>query len=287
MTSTMRLPPDDLRLGIACAVALLFHLALMFGLRIGIEPDAPTSLEVTLVAAPESRSSLAARVLAPVTQAGGGTQRNLTSPQERQGSFMELPGLRHANDLAMLSAQSPGTRFQSVTTSGPSPDTTADSQTARDGMDDDTRLRRHAQSGDPTAHSKQLLQAHAPSDDSLQLGKGVNTRASQQAAYRERWRQQIERAGAANFPWSALAMGKPKSLSLLVTVRADGSIRHTRILSSSGIPMLDQAALDILQLAAPFPPFPEALRREVNELGFAYKWEFFPGSQARLQVGRP
>lgn len=287
MTSTMQLRPDDLRLAIAGTVALLFHLALMFGLRIGIEPDVPNSLEVTLVATPDSKSVLAARVLAPVTQSGGGTQRNLSNPQGRHGSLMDLPGLRHANDLAMLSAQSPGSRFQAVATSAPDTQRSPETRAARNGTDADSRLLRYAQAGDAANRSQQVRPANATSDNTLHLDKGVNTRASQQAAYRELWRTQIERAGSANFPWSALAMGKPKSLSLLVTVRADGSVAQTRILSSSGIPMLDQAALNIVQLAAPFPPFPEMLRREAHELGFAYKWEFFPGNRARLQVGRP
>lgn len=288
MTSTMPLLSDELRLGIAGTVALLFHLALMFGLSIGTENPPITSLEVTLIAAPDSPSPLTAGVLAPVAQTGGGSQRNLQNTQGRRGGLMDLPGLRHANDLAMLSAQSPGSTSRPLATSSPAVDTAPTSPSHRDGQDTDTRLLRQVQPGDPVAlRSQHTQQQRAPSDDTLQLDQGINTRASQQAAYRELWRQQIERAGSANFPWSALAMGNPKSLSLLVTVRADGSVTHTRILSSSGIPMLDRAALDIVQLAAPFPPFPEALRREAPELGFAYKWEFFPGSRARLQVGRP
>jgi protein TonB len=38
--------------------------------------------------------------------------------------------------------------------------------------------------------------------------------------------------------------------------------------------MLDQAALNILRRAAPFDPFPEAIRANYDQLRFAYKWQF-------------
>jgi protein TonB len=38
--------------------------------------------------------------------------------------------------------------------------------------------------------------------------------------------------------------------------------------------VLDQAAINILQRAAPFDPFPESIRVDYDQLRFAYKWEF-------------
>jgi protein TonB len=37
---------------------------------------------------------------------------------------------------------------------------------------------------------------------------------------------------------------------------------------------VDQAALNILRRAAPFDPFPEAIRVDYDQLRFAYKWQF-------------
>jgi protein TonB len=45
--------------------------------------------------------------------------------------------------------------------------------------------------------------------------------------------------------------------------------------------VLDQAALNILRRAAPFDPFPEAVRVDYDKLRFAYKWQF---SQANAQA---
>ena len=43
---------------------------------------------------------------------------------------------------------------------------------------------------------------------------------------------------------------------------------------TSGSRLIDQAALEILRRAAPFDPFPEAIRVEYDTLRFAYKWQF-------------
>jgi protein TonB len=49
---------------------------------------------------------------------------------------------------------------------------------------------------------------------------------------------------------------------------------------TSGSKMLDQAALNILRRAAPFDPFPEAVRLDYDKLRFAYKWQFNQASAA-------
>jgi protein TonB len=47
---------------------------------------------------------------------------------------------------------------------------------------------------------------------------------------------------------------------------------------SSGDKALDQAALRILRLAAPFAPLPDVIRADYDVLRFAYEWDFKPGA---------
>ena len=47
---------------------------------------------------------------------------------------------------------------------------------------------------------------------------------------------------------------------------------------SSGDKALDQAALKILRLAAPFAPLPESIRKDYDVLRFAYEWDFSAGT---------
>ena len=57
---------------------------------------------------------------------------------------------------------------------------------------------------------------------------------------------------------------------------------------SSGDKALDQAALKILRLAAPFDPLPPNIRKDYDVLRFAYDWDFFDSARksgARTQPG--
>ena len=102
----------------------------------------------------------------------------------------------------------------------------------------------------------------------------VNAKASPEAFYLESWRRKVEAIGNLNYPAEAKAQEIYGRLRLLVAILPDGRLKEARILSSSGYPILDQAALDIIGLAAPFAPFPTALRREVDVLEIVRTWEF-------------
>jgi protein TonB len=285
---TARLIPqlaDDRQLWLACGGAALFHLALLFGLRFGLEPDVPASLEVTLAAIPGSEAPLSARVLAPVAQAGGGTQRELRARQPRAGGPLDLAGLSNAADPATRPAAPAAGHVQTITASSAAERILSDGETAQTGGDPALLLQRREQAGNTATSLEQYPTTQAASEDRARGAPALTTRAAREAAYRELWRQRVERAGSANFPWSALTTGQPKSLTLHVTMRADGRVAQSRVLRSSGLPMLDQAALDILRMAGPFPSFPDPLRRETSELSFVYVWEFLPGDRAALRVG--
>ncbi|MFZ9128128.1 MAG: energy transducer TonB [Pseudomonadales bacterium] len=102
----------------------------------------------------------------------------------------------------------------------------------------------------------------------------VNAKTSPEAFYLESWRRKVEAIGNLNYPAEAKAQEIYGRLRLLVAILPDGRLKEARILSSSGYPILDQAALNIIDLAAPFAPFPTALRREVDVLEIVRTWEF-------------
>jgi len=118
-------------------------------------------------------------------------------------------------------------------------------------------------------------------DDTLRLrGKRAdgtfevvpNTRESKLAPYIDAWRRKVERLGTLNFPQIARnGAGNPV---LEVSIRRDGSLGEAVVKRSSGRKEIDQAALSILRLASPFDPFPAELRKQYDELRFAYEWQF-------------
>jgi protein TonB len=102
---------------------------------------------------------------------------------------------------------------------------------------------------------------------------GARTREYRFAQYVEDWRQKIERVGTLNYPDAARGR-LYGSLLLLVAIRADGSIERVEIQRSSGEPVLDEAAKRIVQLAAPFAPFPGDIRRDTDIVEIARTWTF-------------
>lgn len=93
------------------------------------------------------------------------------------------------------------------------------------------------------------------------------------AQYVEDWRRKIERIGTLNYPEAA--RGKIYgSLRLTVFIRADGSIESIDMDKASEHRVLNEAALRIIKLSAPFAPFPANLRQDTDVLAISRTWIF-------------
>lgn len=123
------------------------------------------------------------------------------------------------------------------------------------------------------------LRAEQPDMDDPSRLSSPSTRESAMAAYLVDWRRRVERIGTANFPAGFLNaapnIGRP---TLEVAIDRQGHLEDIVVRTSSGDRSLDQAALDILRLAAPFEPLPEAITAEHELLRFAYEWDFSRGN---------
>ena len=60
----------------------------------------------------------------------------------------------------------------------------------------------------------------------------------------------------------------------MVAIDVSGDLTAAIIRKSSGSTVLDLAALDILQRASPFDPFPPEVSAEYDVVRFEYKWLF-------------
>ena len=117
---------------------------------------------------------------------------------------------------------------------------------------------------------KTLISDHEPRE----LIISANTREARIAAYLSRWKHRIERVGTLNFPNAAESRGLTKFPTLEVAIDSDGNLNEVIVRNSSGIRSLDQDAVNIVKISAPFDPFPEFLRAEYDVLRFAYEWRF-------------
>jgi len=108
----------------------------------------------------------------------------------------------------------------------------------------------------------------------------ADTRESAIAAYLDGWKRRIERVGTLNFPNEARRRQLSGNPVVEVAIRANGTLETVIVRRTSGHPELDNAAVGIVRLAAPFEPFPSALRERFPVLRFAYEWQFINGQLA-------
>ncbi len=106
--------------------------------------------------------------------------------------------------------------------------------------------------------------------------KFIGARASEYrfAQYVDNWRLKVERIGNLNYPAEAKARRIYASLQLTVAIKADGEVESVEINKSSGHKFLDQAALRIVRLAAPFDRFPDNIRADTDILHITRTWTF-------------
>tara|TARA_B110000858_G_scaffold157616_1_gene180426 strand:+ start:10813 stop:11688 length:876 start_codon:yes stop_codon:yes gene_type:complete len=106
----------------------------------------------------------------------------------------------------------------------------------------------------------------------------ASTKKSHDALYLDGWRRRIEAVGNINYPLEARQQKLYGNLRMLVAIFPNGEVSEIQILQSSGHSLLDQAAIQIVNMAAPFDPFPEAMRAEADILEIIRTWRFHEGN---------
>jgi TonB family protein len=111
--------------------------------------------------------------------------------------------------------------------------------------------------------------------------KYVGARANEYrfAVYLDNWLKEIERVGNLNYPEEARRNRIHGSLQLTVGIRADGEVESVVINRSSKSEVLDQAAIRIVRLAAPFERLPEDIKADTDILYITRTWTFRQGEQ--------
>ena len=287
------LPPANDHMLTTCFLAALFHGIVILGVTFsspGVKGggDEAAALEVILVndQAPSVAANPNAQYLSERNQKGSG------------------------NTLKRERALIPKSSLMPVERSGiPSGDGLAAQQSGAD-VGDDELIATHAPAqkilyfAAPSADSvpsqlpllleKRPDLAMTPNDDGVelrmrgeaahQLWIAADTRESDVAVYLDSWRRKIERVGTMNFPDVARRQKLSGTPVIEVTIGSDGRLLETVVRRSSGHVEIDEAAMRILKLAAPFDPFPPELTSKHDEIRIAYEWQFLGGDSQGASV---
>ena len=280
------LPPANDRMLTTCFLAAVFHGILILGVTFSSSnkdaggPDAP-ALEVVLVngQSPAAQKNPAARYLAQRTQAGSGNAltgqtlipRSSPAPMERMGS----PG--GAGAAALQAGQDQG-ESELIASQGPAPRILyfAAPTAAQEASQMPEFLEKRPDLG--MTPNDEGVELRMRGEAKQNLWMTADTRESDVAVYLDAWRRKIERVGTLNFPDVARRRNLSGTPVIEVTIGSDGRLVRTVIRRSSGHAEIDEAALRILKLAAPYDPFPGALNAKHDQIRIAYEWQFLGGA---------
>jgi protein TonB len=287
--------PED-RIGMTLCMAILFHAIIILGVTFAPEDRLTPrydTMEIVLVQQQDLQPDADAKLLAQADLAGGGDETSDVVP-----STPVPPPF--PDQQAQITSASPQPQAPAPAAENPEPQPAPEPQSrpAEKLVADDSGqaevavpqpqkenpgsqkrlpsaaelLRNSFNIASLSAQVKNKLEARAQRPRRTFIS--ASTRSYRYAAYMEAWRAKVERVGNLNYPDEARKRKLSGSLILDVALNPDGSVNEIVIRKSSGSNILDDAAIRIVHLAAPFSPFPDNIRKDTDILHITRTWQF-------------
>jgi len=280
------------RIGLMLFLATILHLFLILGVNFKLEDRGKNqhrqqSLDIMVVQHPKPmpKEQDEADYLAQLSQAGGGLQEQKAKPSTETSlpARQPTPAPVKAKPTPKAVPETTRTPQKPVTTQKKSPDRIVTEQ-PKPVVDTDpipSAAQLLASKEREIAHLTAELQRKTAAYAKLPRRKAISasTKEYKYAAYLDAWRRKVERIGNLNYPDEARRQRLYGNLILHVAVKKDGSVEQIRVLHSSGHKLLDDAAVRIVRLAAPFSPFPQEIREETDILDITRTWQFLRSNQ--------
>jgi protein TonB len=280
------------RLSSTLFFAVILHGVVILGITFGDLDlrggEESTTIRVTVLAPGEETERADADILAQVSARGSGTGATTgepAAPRPAAAQWSHSPPDQGANAQTTV----PGQPQQA-------PDVLVSRDTAARSVmsapDPSDRVSAIPQLARPTTDETRPLTRLLTDDQRLEVAAAerelmisADTRSDEAARYLQAWVSRIERIGTQNFPSQARTTGIAGNPVLEVAIRADGTLADIVVKRSSGHSFLDQAALNILRLAAPFQPFDAEMRQRYDRVRVTYEWQFTQTAEAQPQAG--
>ncbi len=276
------------RLSLTLVLAVILNVLVIFGISFTSEdhtkpPEKLPGLEVTLVQSRADKEPEDADFLAQANQEGGGNSEERVRPSTPVAPVVptgKVGEVRQYVPETRLQA-SPEVQRKEVLTAASS------ERTLSAGINTPQVEVRQLSAAQLISRSKEIARLSAEIDQSRKVFShqprkkyiSSRTREYRFASYEEAWRAKVERIGNLNFPDAAKRAKLSGHLRLAVTINADGSVKSVEVRKSSGHKILDDGAVRIVRLAAPYARFPEDIRKEYDQLVITRTWQFDAGNR--------
>ena len=258
------------RMALTLFFAIALHAMIILGITFGLHDDpAPENILPTLDITVSNRRTPPpdeADYLAQTSQEGGGNTTEKIRPTQA------------------IPEQAPAVKPQQAT---PAPAQVVTADTAETRHHQKNNVIPETREPDVTAsdlieRSMEMVNLNEQLSESMQayaqrprhIYVSARTQEFKYANYMGEWVKKVERVGNLNYPDDARREGLSGKLVMDVTMNADGTVRNISILRPSGHAVIDEAAIRIVNLAAPFAPFPSEILKDADILHITRTWEF-------------
>ena len=263
----------------AVLLAMTVHVVVLLGVSFEFSSSAQQSqqIEVTLANRPSTAAPDDARLIAQSNQEGSGDEAEMDQDNSRNHLPTDAPTAQQ--DLPQLKSEESAAQKETLTT-----DALA-RHTAMTRPDEDNRQESKLDGVSPEAArlSAELASLQAEIDEQtrsfadkprVRRLSNASAKQSADAAYLLDWRRRLEAVGNQYYPEASIRYGIYGDVRLLVVILQDGSLEEVKVLSSSGFAVLDEAAIKVVRMAAPFAPFPAELRATTDKLEIVRTWQY-------------
>lgn len=278
---------DD-KLGAWIIIATVVHAIIILGIGFSNMNDdsrqaLPQTMEVTLVNTRTDKSIEDADYLAQSNQEGGGNVEQKVLPETMFPAVVPTEQMNEVSPTPPVyipAPKQPKSRTELMTQEESSQKISTDifpvKETKSENLTAAELISRSMDIASLETEIGQSLQAYSK----MPRNKVITARTKEYkyAAYMDAWRRKVERIGNLNFPAEARSQKLSGDLILDVMINKDGTISKIEVLKSSNHKVLDDAAMHIVHMAAPYAPFTESMLEETDVLHIIRTWKFMGGN---------
>ena len=265
------------RFALTLFFAIVMHAMIILGITFGIHDDPPPAnilptLDIT-VSNRRTPPPDEADYLAQTSQEGGGNVTEKVKPTQAmpEQAPSVSPAQPEPSPAEIITASTADIQVRQMDTE--TPDTSKPDVNAAD------LIERSLEMVNLNEQLNESMQAYAHWPRHIYVS--ARTQEYKYANYMSEWVKKVVRVGNLNYPDEARRAGLTGKLIMDVTMNADGTVRNISIMRASGHKVIDEAAKRIVNLAAPFPPFPDDIRKDADIMHITRTWEFSTGNKLK------
>lgn len=271
------------KLGLTLFMAGIVHALVILGISfdVDISHSVSKALEVVLVTTPDKERPDKADFLAQEDQLGSGEAEEKAINQQQAALQPKKAAVSEQDKRQEAKAQAQKVLLQ------------AEAEVAIDaGVKNIPKESKVLTTADLLRQSEEIAKLQAEINEAITSYSrrprklhinSINAHKYKAASYEAAWQRKIERVGNLNYPGEVRRKSLSGTLVMSVELYADGNLKKIIINRRSGHKIIDDAAINIVKLSAPFAPLPIDLQKDIDILVITRTWQFLNEGSLRTR----